>query len=94
MVSSRVFVSFKNSCMWLICLTMALKSYNRLPGRSRQSPRQCSVSANAIACQVVGNGKYKGANQETSRLVMDELYDLWRIAGPYAVNRSVDFCPR
>ena len=94
MVSSRVFVSFKNSCMWLICLTIILKSYNGFTGRLRQSLRQCPVSANAIASQVVGNGKYEGANRETYRLVMHELSDLWKVAGPYAVNMSGDFCPR
>ena len=32
--------------------------FNNLTGRSRQSPRQCPVSSNAIASQLVKNGKY------------------------------------
>ena len=43
---------------------------NNLTSRSRQSPRQCPVSANAIASQLLKNGKYERANRETSRLAM------------------------
>ena len=35
-------------------------TFNNPTGRSRQSPRQCTVSANAIASQLVKNGKIRG----------------------------------
>ena len=44
--------------------------------RSRQSLHQCPVSANASASQLIKKEKYEGANQETYRLAMQELYDL------------------
>ena len=37
------------------------------------------------------NEKYKDANGETSRLVMQESFDLWRATAPDAVNISGDF---
>ena len=41
---------------------VAWSTLNNLTGKSRQSLRQCPVSANAIASQLVKNGKYEGAN--------------------------------
>ena len=67
---------------------------NNLTGRLRQSPGQCSVSANAIASQLVKNGKYEGSNREAFRLVMQELSNLWRATTPDAGNISVDFSRR
>ena len=54
---------------------IAWSTLNNLTGRSRQFLRQCYVSANAIASQLVENKKYESANRETSRLVMQELSD-------------------
>ena len=51
---------------------------NNLAGRSRHSPRHCPVSANAIATQLVRNGKYEAVDRKSSRLVYQEMYDLWR----------------
>ena len=62
-------------------------------GSSRQSSCQCPVSANAIANQLVKNGKYKCANRETYRLVMEELSEFWTATAPDAVNTSRDFSP-
>ena len=73
---------------------VAWNTLNNLTGRSRQSHRQCPVSANAIASQLVKNGKYKGANREISRFVMQELFDLWRATAPDAINISGDSSPR
>ena len=73
---------------------VAWSTLNNLTGRSRQFPRQCPVSANAIASQLVKNGKYVGANREISRSVMQESSDLWRATSPDAVNISGDFSPR
>ena len=44
---------------------IAWSALNNLTSRSRKSPRQCSVSANAIASQPVKKGKYEGENRET-----------------------------
>ena len=41
---------------------VAWSMLNNLTGRPQQSPCQCPISANAIASQLVKNGKYKGAN--------------------------------
>ena len=73
---------------------VAWSTLNNLTGRSRQSPRLCPVLANAIASQLVKNGKYEGANRETSQLVMQKLSDFWRATAPGAENISEDFSPR
>ena len=52
---------------------VARSTLNNLTGRSRQFPHQCPVLANAIASQLVTNGKYEGANQKISRSIMQEL---------------------
>ena len=57
---------------------LAWNTINSLTGRSRQSSRQCPVSADAIAAQLVKNGKYAGVNRRSSRLVLPEVSDLWR----------------
>ena len=49
---------------------------NNLTGRSRHSPRHCPVSADAIASQLVRNGKYEAVDRKSSRLVSQELSDL------------------
>ena len=67
---------------------------NNLTGRSRHSPRHCSVSANAIACQLVRNGKYEAVDRKSSRLVFQEVSDLWRDPTPDAVNISDNFSQR
>ena len=42
---------------------------NNFTGRSRHSPRRCPILPNAIASQLVRNGKYKAADCKSSRLV-------------------------
>ena len=49
---------------------------NNLTGRSRHSPRHCPVSADAIASQLVRNGKYEAVDRKSSRLVSQEVFDL------------------
>ena len=73
---------------------VAWSTLNNLTGRSRQSPRQCLVSANAIASQMVKSGKYEGATREISRSLKQELSDLWRATAPDAVNISGNFSPK
>ena len=59
---------------------------NNLTNRSRHSPRHCSVLANAIASQLVRNGKYEAVDRKLSRLVFQEVSDLWRATTPDTVN--------
>ena len=67
---------------------------NNLTGRSRHSPRHCPVSADAIASQLVRNGKYEAVDRKSSRLVFQEVSDLWRATTPDAVNISDNFSKR
>ena len=67
---------------------------NNLTGRSRHSPCYCPVSADAIASQLVRNGKYKAVDRKSSQLVSQEVSDLWRATTPDAVNISDNFSQR
>ena len=67
---------------------------NNLTGRSRHSPRHCPVSADAIASQLVRNGKYEAVDRKSSRLVFQEVSNLWRATTPDAVNISENFSQR
>ena len=67
---------------------------NNLTGRSRHSPRHCPVSADVIASQLVRNGKYEAVDRKSSRLVSQEVSDLWRATTPDAVNISDNFSHR
>ena len=62
---------------------------NNLTGRSRHSPRHCPVLADAIASQLVRNGKYEAVDLKSSRLVFQEVSDLWRATTPDAVNTRI-----
>ena len=59
---------------------------NNLSGGSRHSPRHCPVSSDAIASQLVRNGRYEIVDRKSSLLVSQEVSDLWRIATPNPVN--------
>ena len=72
----------------------AWSTLNNLTGRSKHSPCHCPVSANAIASQLVRNGKYEAVDRKSSRLVFQEVSDLWRAATPDAVNISDNFSQR
>ena len=61
---------------------------------ARHSPRNCPVSANAIAAQLVRNDKYEGVDRESSRLIFQEVSDRWRALIPSPVNLSGDFSSR
>ena len=67
---------------------------NNLTSRSRHSPRHCPVSADAIASQLVRNGKYEAVDCKSSQLVFQEVSDLWRATTPDAVNISDNFSQR
>ena len=76
------------------CSRKAWSILNNLTGRSRHSPRQCPVSADAIASQLVRNGKYEAVDHKSSRLVFQKVSDLWRDTTPDAVNISDKFSHR
>ena len=67
---------------------------NNLTCRSRHSPRHCPVSIDAIASQLVRNGKYEAVDRKSSRLVSQEVSILWRATTPDAVNISDNFSHR
>ena len=62
--------------------------------RAVSTPSNCPVSANAIAAQLVRNGKYEGVDRESSRLISQEVSDRWRALIPSPVNLSGDFSSR
>ena len=57
-------------------------------------PRHCPVSADAIASQLVRNEKYEAVDRKSSRLVSQEVSDLWRVTTPHPVNISDSFSQR
>ena len=67
---------------------------NNLTGRSRHSPRHYPVSADAIASQLVRNEIYEAVDRKSSRLVSQEMSDLWRATTPNAVNICDTFSQR
>ena len=67
---------------------------NNLTVKSQHSPRNCPVSTDAIASQLVRNGKYEAVDRKSSRLVSQEVSDLWRATTPNAVNISDNFSQR
>ena len=71
-----------------------MEYFNNLTGRSRQSPHHCPVSADDIAFQLVRNGKYEATDHKSSRLVSQEMSDLWRATSPDAVNIFGTFSQR
>ena len=72
----------------------AWSTLNNLTGRSRHSPRHCPVSADAIASQLVRNGKYEAVDCKSSQLVYQEVSEFWRATTPDAVNISDNFSQR
>ena len=60
---------------------------NKLTSRSRHSPRHCPVSADAIASQLVRNGKYEAVDRKSSRFVSQKMSDLWRATTPDFTER-------
>ena len=60
-------------------------------GMSRHSSRHFPVSTNAIASQPVRNGKYEAVDRKSSRLVSQEVSDIWRATTPHPVNISDTF---
>ena len=70
------------------------KAWSILNNLTDRSPRHCPVSADAIASQLVRNGKYEAVDRKSSRFVYQEVSDLWRATTPDAVNISDNFSQR
>ena len=81
-------IDFSHSCR------KAWSTLNNLTGRSRHSPRHCPVSADAIACQLFRNGRYEAVDRKSSRLVSQEVSELWRATTLDTVNTSDTFLKR
>ena len=67
---------------------------NNLTGRSRHSSRQCSISTDAIASHLVRNGSYEDVNRAPSRLIPQEVSDLWSATTSSPVSISRNFTSR
>ena len=59
----------------------ARRTINKLTGKSGRS-RQCPVSANSIASQLVKNVVHRTGWRESSRLINKKTSDLWKIPTP------------
>ena len=66
------------------------KTFNRLTGRCAH-PRQCPVTANAIAHQLLANGRYAGASKAHSLNVKRQCSALWKSPG---VDGNITFYTR
>jgi len=71
----------------------AWRTINKHTGRFGRSSRQCPVSANSIASQLVKNGAHQTRYRESTRLVNNELFDLWKIIILEGHNISEPFKP-
>ena len=57
-------------------------------------PCHCPISADAIASQLVRNGRYKAVDHKSFQLVSQEVSDLWKATTPDPVNISDTFLQR
>ena len=55
---------------------VAWQTLNRLTGRSNK-PKKCTVFPNAIAHQLLCNGRYKNADKDVTRAVKREIKQHW-----------------
>ena len=67
---------------------------NNFTGSSRHSPRHCLISADAIASQLVRNGRYEAVDRKSSQLVSQDVSDIWRATTLDPVNISDIFVHR
>ena len=74
--------------------SLAWNALNNQTGRTKQSYRPCPISANSIAFQLVKNGTYKMNDSEFIRLVLKEVFELWRIPTPAEKCIYGDFSPK
>ena len=78
-------IDFMHSCqkVWSIL--------NNLTGRSWRSFCHCAISANAIASKFIRNGRCKGIDHESSRLISQKVSGLWRATPTSPENMSESF---
>ena len=62
-----------------------------LTEKSRRSFRRCAVSANAIASQLIRNGRYDGIDRGSSRCILQEMSHFSRANPTSPVNMSESF---
>ena len=67
---------------------------NNLTGRSRYSSRHCSISADAIASQLVRNGRNENVYRALPRLISQEVSGFCRATTSSLVNISGNFKSR
>ena len=67
---------------------------NNLTGRSRHFSRHCPVSADAIASQLVRNGRDEDVYCASSLLISQEVSDLWKATTSSPVYISENFTSR
>jgi len=71
----------------------AWSAINKLVGRSGNYSRLCPISANSIASQLVKNGTRKSGSRESTRLINNQLSDVWKVATPKGKYISALFRP-
>ena len=69
----------------------AWRTINKLTGRCRPPLGERSITANAIASQLVNNGTYPTGNKDMACHVSKEVSELWKILIPPDHNISEDF---
>ena len=62
----------------------------RLTSRTASTPDRCPVSANAIASQLLQNGRFTNPDRDFSRQVGKEVAELWKVDSK-DVNMSIPF---
>ena len=82
----RIEFSHSNRKSWSIL--------NNFSGWSRHSSRHCPVSADAIASQLVKNGRYENINRTLSQFISQKVSDLWKAKSSSRVNISENFTSR
>jgi len=71
----------------------AWSAIKKLFGRSGNYSRLCPISANSIASQLVKNGTHKSGSRESTRLINNQLSDVWKVTTPKEKYISGPFRP-
>jgi len=71
----------------------AWRTINKLTGKFGCSSRQCPVSANSIASQLMKNGAHRTGDCESTRLINKQLSNLWKMPTPEGHSLSEPFRP-
>ena len=60
----------------------------------QHSFRHCPFSADAIASQLVSNGRYEAVDRNSFRLVSQKVFCIWKATTPDPLNISENFSRR